>query len=123
MMESRYAHSEIKCTRCGKLALEEELGPESCRCDDASPEKLNNAMKIIADKRGFYLHDCQAMILGEISNAKMRRLDVAKTYALAMRSRELIDWPIVNAAIIKRWSPSALDWIKTKVWSGKCFPS
>lgn len=121
-MEKRTVSVEIKCTRCGKPSLENEPGPESCKCDEGvSTKKINDVMKIIANKVGYYLHDCQAMILGEISNPKMKRLDVAKTYALSIRSKERIDWAIVNAAICKRWSPSALDWIKTQAWSGKCF--
>jgi hypothetical protein len=51
----------------------------------------------------------------------MRRKDVAQTYALAIRSSESVDWSKVNTAIINRWSPYALKWIKEQAWSGKCF--
>lgn len=69
--------------------------------------------------------DCEATLLAEIADPAFTRKDVAKTYALALRSSErergLIDWSKVNRAIIARWSPSALQWIKQKAWSGKAF--
>jgi hypothetical protein len=66
---------------------------------------------------------CEATLLGEIADPKSRRDDVARTYALALRSGERgrIDWGKVNRAIAARWSASALDWIKGRAWSGKCF--
>jgi hypothetical protein len=69
------------------------------------------------------LADCQGVLLDEIADPKMKRLDVAKTYCLALRSseRDTIDWTKVNEAIIARWSKSALLWIKERAWSGKCF--
>ena len=69
----------------------------------------------------FELACCTATLLVEIANLKMRRRDVAQTYALAMRSSEPTDWLRVNRAIIERWSMSALMWIKTKAHSGACF--
>ncbi len=67
---------------------------------------------------------CEMVLLNEISLPEMKRKDVAQTYALALRSSEAkedVDWAKVNAAIIKRWSVSALKWIKEQAWSGKCF--
>jgi hypothetical protein len=66
---------------------------------------------------------CERTLLQEIGMKEMKRLDVAKTYALALRSseRDRIDWAKVNRAIIDRWSVSALNWIKERAWSGKCF--
>lgn len=66
---------------------------------------------------------CEATLLREIADPAMKRLDVAKTYALALRSseRDRVDWRKVNEAICKRWSMSALTWIKEKAWSGKCW--
>lgn len=46
---------------------------------------------------------------------------IAKTYALALRSSYETDWARVNAAIIERWSKSGLLRIKNMAWSGKCF--
>ena len=69
------------------------------------------------------LCDCERVLLEEIGNRKMKRKDVAQTYALALRSREFdsIDWKKVNGAIIERWSTFALLWIKERAFSGKCF--
>ena len=66
---------------------------------------------------------CEATLLSEIAEPTAKRADVAKTYALALRSseRDSVDWAKVNAAIMARWSRSALEWIKEKAWSGKAF--
>ena len=68
------------------------------------------------------LANCTQQLLEEIANPKMYRLDVARTYALAIKSTEDVDWYKANEAIVARWSPYALRWIKEKAWSGKCFP-
>jgi hypothetical protein len=67
------------------------------------------------------LANCTNHLLGEIGNRKMTRRDVAQSYRLAMASREPTDWSTVNAAIIERWSESALVYIKRQAWSGRCF--
>jgi len=66
---------------------------------------------------------CENVLLEEIGNPKMKRRDVAKTYALTLRSSDSkrVDWGKVNRAIIARWSESALLWIKQQAWSGKAF--
>ncbi len=46
---------------------------------------------------------------------------VAKTYALALRSSYETDWAKVNEMIIKRWSVSGLERIKTLAHTGKAF--
>jgi len=61
------------------------------------------------------------LIMQEIADKRVKRRSVAMTYAFAIRSSEKTDWPKVNQAIINRWSPSALNWIKKQAWSGKCF--
>ena len=60
------------------------------------------------------LANCENVLLGEIAMPEMKRKNIAKTYALALRSSEcgLIDWLKVNRAIIDRWSFSALKYIK-----------
>ena len=75
------------------------------------------------DNARFELARCEQMLLEEIADKQFTRLDVAKTYALAMRSSEskLVDWGKVSAAIIARWSKSALVWIKNQAWTGKAF--
>ena len=66
---------------------------------------------------------CEKLILEEIANPKMKRKDVAQSYAWALRSSDKIDWAKINRAIMERWSLSALEWIKNRAWSGKCFPA
>ena len=72
-----------------------------------------------------FMMDCERVLLEEIANPKVRRKSVAMTYAWAIRSTQAgmdtVDWKKVNAAIIERWSRSALEWIKKQAWSGKCF--
>ncbi len=71
----------------------------------------------------FEMTCCEEVLLAEIGRPEMKRLDVAKTYTLAMRGSEAdsIDWAKVNQAIIDRWSVSALEYIKGLAWSGKAF--
>ncbi len=69
------------------------------------------------------LGNCENTLLAEIAIPQLYRRDIAKTYALAMKSSEcgLIDWAKVNRAIIGRWSVSGLEYIKQQAWSGKCW--
>ncbi len=66
---------------------------------------------------------CEQTLLREIEDKFFKRLDIAKTYALAMKSSECssVDWAKVNAAIIERWSLSGLVYIKNQAWSGNCW--
>lgn len=66
---------------------------------------------------------CTDTLMAEIADKRFKRINVARTYALAIRSTEKTDWAKVNAAIVKRWSRSGLEWIKKQAWSGKCFKS
>jgi len=68
--------------------------------------------------------DVEERILREIADPRMKRRDVALTYAFGVRqtgavygTTEQIDWPKVNRAIIDRWSLSALKWIKEEAWA------
>ena len=69
------------------------------------------------------LCNCERVLLEEIADPRMKRRDVAQTYALAVRSTEVgkVKWEKVNQAIVERWSESALKWIKEQAWSGKAF--
>jgi hypothetical protein len=67
------------------------------------------------------LADPTGTLLAEIANPQCTRKIVAKTYALAIVSSVSTEWGVVNRAIVNRWSPSALEWIKDRAWSGKCF--
>lgn len=63
----------------------------------------------------FYLLDCARVIEDEIT-AKATQPEIAKTYALAMRSENAgvctVDWRQINAAILKRWSMAGLVRVK-----------
>lgn len=78
-----------------------------------------------ADQINISLLCCEEQLLREISDKLFKRIEVAKTYALAIRSEEnrldQINWAKVNRAIIDRWSLSGLRYIKHIAWSGKCF--
>lgn len=63
------------------------------------------------------LADPQGQLLEEIADPKMTRRQVALTYRLATLEPGAVDWPVVNRAIVARWSVSALDWIKKTAWS------
>lgn len=63
---------------------------------------------------------CTDTLLHEIAQGAPR-LAVAQTYRLAMESTVPTDWARVNAAILARWSPAGLVWIKQQAWSGRCF--
>jgi hypothetical protein len=52
----------------------------------------------------------------EIAHPRATRDDVARAYALALLDMESVDWPEVNRAIIERWSPSALGYVKDRAW-------
>jgi hypothetical protein len=67
--------------------------------------------------------DCENQLLREIVDHRLTRREVAKTYRLAMDSSECkkVNWAKVNMAIVQRWSPYALEWIKKQAWTGKCF--
>jgi len=69
----------------------------------------------------FELANCTAHLLQEISDPTMGRIDVAQSYALAIKSSEDTNWKVVNAAIIERWSRSALGYIKYLAHTGRCF--
>jgi len=60
-------------------------------------------------------------LLQDIAIKEFKKIHIAQTYALALRSSEGTDWAKVNKAIIERWSRSALEDIKKMAHSGKCF--
>ena len=57
-------------------------------------------------------------ILQEIRAGEATRNHVARTYALLLKDyKDAVDWPSVNAAIVARWSLSALEYIKRRAWA------
>jgi len=67
------------------------------------------------------LANCTRTLLDEIADKDFKQRSIARTYALALRSSERVDWQTVNMAIIERWSISGLERIKKLAWSGRCF--
>ena len=62
------------------------------------------------------LADPQDQLLTEIADPTMTRRQVALTYRLAALDPDRVDWPVVNRAIVARWSVSALEWVKREAW-------
>ena len=63
------------------------------------------------------LADPQGHLLREIADPAMKRRDIAMSYRMAATWQpDEVDWPAVNTAIISRWSPAGLDWIKKEAW-------
>ena len=60
----------------------------------------------------------EKVILEEIANPKMTRNGVAITYAFCLRQRlpGHVAYRDINRAIMERWSPHALDYIKQRAW-------
>ena len=58
----------------------------------------------------------EGVLLEEIADKRLKREDVAMSYAFAIRQEAQLDWPKVNKAIIDRWGPPALKWIKSRAW-------
>jgi len=46
----------------------------------------------------------------------MTRDDVAGAYANCLEAAGFVNWPVVNRAIITRWSESALVYVKDEAW-------
>lgn len=59
-------------------------------------------------------------LLREVADLRMKRDDIAETYALALNTPERVDWTAVNSAIIRRWSVSGLNYIKERAWKMRC---
>jgi hypothetical protein len=67
------------------------------------------------------LINCTQTLLAEIADKRMKREDVALTYAMAIKSAaqdaEQPDWPLINKAILARWSQSGLGFIKKRAFA------
>ena len=63
---------------------------------------------------------CTQVICNEIEQG-LRQMDIAQTYALAIKSEaqgaDNPDWPTINKAIVARWSMSGLERIKARAYS------
>lgn len=61
-------------------------------------------------------------LLAEIARKGSTRESIAKVYRDGLRANlqqipaEWVDWPSVNGALLKRYTPSGLDYIKALAW-------
>lgn len=69
----------------------------------------------IDDEGRIQVVDFVTWIMNEIEGKVYTRKDVAKTYAILIQKGHK-DWAPINLAIMKRWSRSALLWIKSEAW-------
>jgi hypothetical protein len=82
---------------------------------------MSSKLKTVAEELGtMEMTCCEQVILNEIEQG-LNQTEVAKSYALAIRSSWPTNWRKVNDAIIARWSKAGLERIKKLAWSGKCF--
>lgn len=71
----------------------------------------------LGDKGTIQNVDWVAWIMNEIEGEGFTRKDVARTYSYLLQTETPHDqFAEINRAIIKRWSPSALRWIKEQAW-------
>lgn len=67
-------------------------------------------------------------ILAEIDRRGATRLSIAAIYQQAIRqcrasgNMDAVDWPSINFAILDRYKPSGLNFIKRLAWSDDAVP-
>lgn len=73
---------------------------------------------------------CTDVILEELACKQSTQKDIAFTYAMAIKSKaqgaDTPDWPMINKAILARWSMSGLERVKKRaldILSGKIDPT
>lgn len=54
-------------------------------------------------------------IMNEIEDKVMTREELAHTYSILIQKGHR-DFKAINEAILKRWSPAGLRWIKEQAW-------
>ena len=55
-------------------------------------------------------------MLNLVADKSVRQRDVAELYCAYVFSETELDWPVVNRAIMERWSEAGLMRIKRMVW-------
>lgn len=91
-----------------------------CDCGGTLLPKVEPA----ADKVTHQMHDPVFTILREIENPNLLQRDIAMTYAVLIRQNakrgedsSLVDWPLINEAIMRRWKgKAALAHVKRMAW-------
>lgn len=56
-------------------------------------------------------------VLQLIEDKRVKRNDIARVYRNAICYNAPVDFKAINAAIIDRWSLSALEYIKNRAWT------
>lgn len=68
-----------------------------------------------------YMTSTTWVLLNEIETLRLPQKDVAKTFALALRSEHAgvckTDWEKVGAAALRRWRPSGWQRVKEMGWA------
>lgn len=64
------------------------------------------------------LADPEAGLLAAVADTKLTRAGMAKAYRTVLNdvARDRVNWRTVNEAIVRRWSVTALEWIKREAW-------
>lgn len=65
------------------------------------------------------MNDDTSSVLQMIADRRYKRNDAARLYRNIIRYNAPVDIPALNAAIIERWSMSALNYIITEAWKGE----
>ena len=58
----------------------------------------------------------QTVIMDEISNPKLPKREIARTYGYLIRDGRLSNWRTINEAIIARFGQTGLDSIRKSAW-------
>lgn len=64
---------------------------------------------------------CVEDVIRQDIESGLTQRQVAKSYALGMRSSWPTDWKRINEMIVNRWSFSGLERVKQMAHSGRCF--
>lgn len=71
----------------------------------------------LGDKGEVVNVDFVQWIMHELEDGVSTRKDVAQTYSILLQKNTPLETFVeINKAIITRWSPSALRWIKEQAW-------
>lgn len=58
----------------------------------------------------------ESVLYDDLADPRCTRRNVAQSYAAVMRYTPDADWGAINAAILERYRPSGLEFIKQEAW-------
>jgi hypothetical protein len=100
--------------------LRNGLRVDAVQIQSGKGEYMNNQRgQPMSNRVTIELMDVENVIKQDIASGCTQK-EVAKTYALGLRSSWPTDWAKVNAMILVKW-PKGLNRIKEMAWNGKCF--